>query len=182
MTDDRRLSKVEAIKESSHALRGHLASELAAESAHFSENARQLLKFHGAYEQDDRDLRRERKNVGEEPAYQFMVRAKIPGGVLTADQYLAFEELAGRYANGTLRITTRQDFQLHGVLKGDLKTTIRAMNSALVTTLGACGDVVRNVVSCPAPLRDGPRVEALELARRLSDHLLPRTRAYHDIW
>lgn len=112
----------------------------------------------------------------------FMVRAKIPGGVLTADQYLVFEDLAGRYGNGTLRVTTRQDFQLHGVLKGDLKTTIRTVNDALVTTLGACGDVVRNVVSCPAPLRGESRDEVLAFARRLSDHLLPRTRAYHEIW
>src|SRR6185312_6252596 len=109
-----------------------------------------------------------RKDAGEEPAYSFMVRAKLPGGVLTGRQYQVFDALAGRYANGTLRVTTRQDFQLHGVVKGELKRTIAAMNSALVTTLGACGDVVRN--------------EVLSLAARLSAHLLPATRAYHEIW
>ncbi|MBX6330390.1 MAG: NADPH-dependent assimilatory sulfite reductase hemoprotein subunit [Gemmatimonadaceae bacterium] len=175
-------SKVEIIKTTSDGLRGPLAREVASATSHFSEEARQLLKFHGAYEQDDRDQRRARKDAGEEPAYRFMVRAKLPGGAVTADQYLAFDDIAGRYANGTLRVTTRQDFQLHGILKGDLKASIRAMNDALVTTLGACGDVVRNVVACPAPLHGALRDEALAMAAHLSAHLLPRTRAYHEIW
>src|ERR1044071_8643349 len=111
-----------------------------------------------------------------------MVRCKLPGGVLTGAQYLAIDELADRCGNGTLRVTTRQGNQFHGVLKGDLKRTIRAVNDVLVTTLGACGDVVRNVIACPAPLAGGLREEVLGVARRLSDHLLPRTRAYHEIW
>jgi sulfite reductase (ferredoxin) len=102
--------------------------------------------------------------------------------VLSGPQYLVIDQLADRYGNGTLRVTTRQGNQFHGVLKGDLKATIRAVNDALVTTLGACGDVVRNVVSCPAPLSGGLREEVISVARRLSDHLLPRTRAYHEIW
>lgn len=111
-----------------------------------------------------------------------MLRARLPGGVLTGRQYQVFDALAGRYGNGTLRVTTRQDFQLHGVVKGDLKHTIAAVNAGLVTTLGACGDLVRNVVTCPAPLRDPVRDEVLSLAMRLSSHLLPATRAYHEIW
>jgi sulfite reductase (ferredoxin) len=112
----------------------------------------------------------------------FMVRTKIPGGVLTADQYLRFDDLAGRFGNDTLRVTTRQDVQFHGVIKANLRATIRALNETLVTTLGACGDVERNVVSCPAPLRGGLRDEALHVVRSISAHLLPRTRAYHEIW
>ncbi|HEV8304557.1 MAG TPA: NADPH-dependent assimilatory sulfite reductase hemoprotein subunit [Gemmatimonadales bacterium] len=176
------MADVEKVKEASRGLRGALAQELAAETSHFEDDTAQLLKFHGAYQQDDRDTRRARSDAGDEPAYSFMVRCKIPGGVLTAEQYLALDRLAGRYGNGTLRITTRQDNQFHGVLKGDLKATIRALNDALVTTLGACGDVQRNVVCCPAPVPGGLRNAALDAARRISAHLLPRTRAYHEIW
>lgn len=174
-------SALERIKESSRGLRGTIGEELANDDSHFTETARQLLKFHGSYEQDDRDVRRARKKAGLERAYMCMIRSKIPGGVLTGDQYLAHDDLAGRYGNQSLRVTTRQDFQLHGVLKGDLRGTIRALNDALITTLGACGDVERNVLSCPAPVR-GLRAEVLETARHLSDALLPRTRAYHEIW
>ena len=182
MNDEKPLSAVEKLKEGSGGLRGDLAAQLAADAPHFTGTGAQLLKFHGSYQQEDRDRRRERRGTGEEPAYQFMVRCKIPGGLLTAGQYLALDELAGCYGNGTLRVTTRQDNQFHGVVKGDLKATIRALNDVLVTTLGACGDVVRNVVTCPAPLPGGLRSEVLQLARRVSDHLLPRTRAYHEIW
>jgi len=176
------VSAVEKIKEASRGLRGSLAPELAADTSHFEDAAAQLLKFHGVYQQDDRDTRRQRSDAGLEPDYAFMVRCKIPGGVLTADQYLVLDELAGRYGNGTLRVTTRQDNQFHGVVKGDLKRTIRALNNALVTTLGACGDVQRNVMSCPAPLPGGLRDQALAVARQISARLLPRTRAYHEIW
>ncbi len=175
-------SAVEQVKEASRALRGDLADQLGAATSHFTEAGAQLLKFHGTYQQSDRDQRRERRGSDAEPAYQFMVRCKIPGGAVTAEQYLVLDELADRYGNGTLRVTTRQGNQFHGVLKGDLKATIRTVNDVLVTTLGACGDVVRNVVSCPAPLAGGLRDDVLQVARRLSDHLLPRTRAYHEIW
>lgn len=175
-------SAVERIKAASDGLRGSLESEVGEAGTHFSDTGRQLLKFHGAYEQDDRDERRARKDAGQEPAYSLMLRAKLPGGVLTGRQYQVFDALAGHYGNGTLRVTTRQDFQLHGVLKGDLKRTIAAMNGALVTTLGACGDVVRNVVTCPAPIRDRVREDVLSFAARLSSHLLPATHAYHEIW
>ena len=182
MPDETGPSKVELIKEASRGLRGTLASELAEHTEHFSGDNETLLKFHGVYAQEDRDTRRARTAAGAEPDHQFMVRAKIPGGALTGEQYLAFDDLAGRHGNGTLRFTTRQDFQLHGVLKGELRRTIRAMNDALVTTLGACGDVGRNVVTCPAPLGGALRSGALDAARRISDRLLPRTRAYHEIW
>ncbi|HEU4456993.1 MAG TPA: NADPH-dependent assimilatory sulfite reductase hemoprotein subunit [Longimicrobium sp.] len=176
------LSKVEAIKEASRGLYGSLPEELRNDSSHLSEEAVQLIKFHGSYQQDQRDLRRERKKAGLEPAYSFMIRSKLPGGVMGPDQYLVHDELADRYGDGTLRVTTRQGFQLYGVLKGNLRGTIHELNRALVTTLGACGDVERNVLSCPAPIPGGFRAEALELARRLSDHLLPKTRAYHEIF
>ncbi len=182
MPDQKPLSAVEKVKDESRGLRGHLADELAADADHFSEAGAQLLKFHGTYQQEDRDQRRERRGTDAEAAHQFMVRCKIPGGVLSGAQYLAIDELADRYGNGTLRVTTRQGNQFHGIVKGDLKATIRAVNDVLVTTLGACGDVVRNVVACPAPLPGGLREEVLSVTRRLSDHLLPRTRAYHEIW
>jgi sulfite reductase (ferredoxin) len=176
------LSKVEAIKEASRGLYGSLPEELRNDASHFSEEAVQLIKFHGSYQQDDRDARRDRKKVGLEPAYSFMVRSKLPGGVMDAGQYLVHDDLADRYADGTLRVTTRQGFQIYGVLKGNLRGAIHDLNAALVTTLGACGDVERNVLSCPAPIPGGFRAEALELARRISDHLLPKTRAYHEIF
>jgi sulfite reductase (ferredoxin) len=179
---DKPLSAVEKVKEESRGLRGDLGEQLVSGSDHFSDTGAQLLKFHGTYQQEDRDQRRERRGTDSEPDHQFMVRCKIPGGVLTGEQYLVIDELADRYGNGTLRVTTRQGNQFHGVLKGDLKATIRAVNDVLVTTLGACGDVVRNVISCPAPVAGGLRAAVLQVARQLSDHLLPRTQAYHEIW
>src|SRR5947208_15916246 len=143
------VSAVEKIKEASRGLRGSLAPELAADTSHFEDAAAQLLKFHGVYQQDDRDTRRQRSDAGLEPDYAFMVRCKIPGGVLTADQYLVLDELAGRYGNGTLRVTTRQDNQFHGAVRGDLKRTIRALHHAPVTTRGACGDVRASAAACP---------------------------------
>src|SRR6266566_1743366 len=123
-----------------------------------------------------------RKLRGEDKIWQFMVRARIPGGRLTADQYLALDGIAGRYANGSLRITTREGIQFHGVVKAGLKSAIAEINAAMLTTLAACGDVVRNVTTVPAPIRD-PVHRRLEAdARRLSVHMLPHTRAYHEIW
>lgn len=175
-------SPAERIKEQSRGLRGTLAEELGGPASHLTDDAKQLLKFHGSYQQDDRDARRARKREGLEPAYSFMVRSRVPGGVLSARQYLVHDELAGRFANDTLRVTTRQTIQLHGVVKHDLRGTIRALNDALVTTLATCGDVNRNVACCPAPLPDPVRTVSREIAHRISDRLLPRTRAYHEIW
>ena len=117
-----------------------------------------------------------------EKAYQFMVRSRIPGGVLTPEQYLAEDAIAEKYANGTLRITTRQGFQLHGILKGELRESINAMNATLLSTLAACGDVNRNVMACPAPTADQAHAQVEEIAHHLAMHLAPHSKAYHEIW
>ncbi|MCB0139201.1 MAG: NADPH-dependent assimilatory sulfite reductase hemoprotein subunit [Caldilineaceae bacterium] len=173
-------SKLETFKQQSRHLRGSIADALQNEANGFAETEKQLLKFHGTYQQDDRDQRtgdrRAKKSVS------FMVRSRIPGGILTADQYLAHDELAGRYANGTLRITTRQGLQLHGVLKGDLKPTIADINQTLITTLGACGDVVRNVMCCPAPNHSRVAQQVAAITDAVAALTSPRTRAYHEIW
>jgi sulfite reductase (ferredoxin) len=175
-------SKVEHIKSESNQLRGQIGEELAQDSTHFSDAQVQLIKFHGIYQQENRDARQARKAAGSEKAYQFMVRSRIPGGMLTAEQYLVEDELAGRYANGTLRITTRQGFQLHGIFKGDLHSTIHTINEALLSTLAACGDVNRNVMACPAPAANRAQAQVQEIAHRIAMHLAPRTHAYHEIW
>src|SRR5216683_3445341 len=144
-------SAVEGVKESSRALRGTIAHDLQQETDHFSEADKNLLKFHGTYQQEDRDARKARKKDGVGKHYMFMVRCKIPGGRLTTAQYLAVDELAGQYGNGTLRFTSRQGIQLHGVLKSGLKETIAGINACILSTLGACGDVERNLMACPAP-------------------------------
>lgn len=176
-------SKVELLKEGSDYLRGSLREELATEATYFSgEDVQQILKFHGIYQQDDRDLRQQLKREGKEKYYSCMIRCKNPGGVLTPEQYLAEDEVASLYANGSLRITTRQDFQLHGVLKQNLKDVLRAINEKLITTLGACGDVERNVMCCPAPAKDRAHSQIEWYARLLSDRLMPRTGAYYEVW
>src|SRR5260370_32032417 len=176
-------SAVEVQKETSHALRGTIVEELAQESASFNDQDKNLLKFHGTYQQEDRDARKLRRQDGLGKHFMFMVRCKIPGGRVTADQYLALDDLAGKYANGTLRFTSRQGIQFHGVLKGDLKATIAGINATLLTTLGACGDVERNVMACPAPHNhDGVHAELQAMAARLAAHLAPPSAAYHEIW
>lgn len=175
-------SKVERIKTESSYLQGQIAEELAQDSNHFSEAQVQLIKFHGIYQQENRDARQTRKAAGEGKAYQFMIRTRIPAGRVTADQYLVHDDLADRYANGTLRITTRQGFQFHGVLKGGLHPTIHAINEALLSTLAACGDVNRNVMGCPAPLASCAHAQIEETAQRIALHLAPRSHAYHEIW
>jgi sulfite reductase (ferredoxin) len=175
-------SGVETLKQGSHFLRGRLAEELAEGGIGVSEDAYNLLKFHGSYEQYDRDTATERKQRGEEKEYQFMVRVRMPGGRLTASQYLALDALADRYGNATLRITTRQGIQFHGVLKHDLKAHIAAINDTLLTTASACGDVVRNLMTTPAPKRDAVHARLEADARMLSAALLPKSRAYHEIF
>ena len=180
--DPSRLSKVEQIKAASRGLRGDLAEQVAQDTEKFSGEAPQLLKFHGVYPQEDRDARKAARQGGGAKQHMMMVRNKLPGGVLSAEQYLAHDELCDRYGNGTLRVTTRQDFQFHGVLKRNLKRTIRGINDALATTIGACGDIVRNVMCCPVPVADGVHAEILAHARAVSDRLLPATRAYYEVW
>jgi sulfite reductase (ferredoxin) len=176
------ISKPEAIKQQSRQLRGHIARDLPDTATPFDKEGHALLKFHGVYQGYDRDSATERKQRGDDKIWQFMVRARIPGGRLTADQYLALDTIAERYANGSLRITTREGIQFHGVVKAGLKSAIADVNRAMLTTLAACGDVVRNVTTVPAPIRDVVHRRLEADARALSTHLLPRTRAYHEIW
>jgi sulfite reductase (ferredoxin) len=176
-------SKVEQVKRESRSLRGALAEGLADPTlTAFDDDGYSLLKFHGVYQGYDRDSATERKQAGQEKKYEFMVRVRIPGGRLTALQYLALDALADDHANGTLRITTRQSIQYHGVVKSTLKATIAGINEALLTTLAACGDVVRTVTTVAAPIRDAVHARLEADARALSTHLLPATRAYHEIW
>ncbi|MBC8098326.1 MAG: NADPH-dependent assimilatory sulfite reductase hemoprotein subunit, partial [Armatimonadetes bacterium] len=170
---------VEQIKADSQGLRGSIGDELTNSDRFFTEAAEKILKFHGIYQQEDRDARKQDRSADH---HQFMIRTRLPGGQLTTAQYLAHDDIADRYANGTLRITTRQDFQFHGVLKGELRDALRAMNDALVTTLGACGDIVRNVMACPAPSADARQRAVQQFAFELTTALYPRTNAYHQIW
>jgi sulfite reductase (ferredoxin) len=167
-------SHVEAVKAHSHGLRGQLAGELASDEPSFSDDQSHLLKFHGSYQQDDRDVRQVRKVEDADRDWQFMVRCRIPAGQLSAHQYLALDQLAREHANGTLRITTRQGIQFHGVLKRHLQATLQHVNATLLTTLAACGDVARNVMSCP--------VRNSDLAEAVAERLVPRTTSYHDVW
>ena len=177
-------SPVEALKSSSRGLRGGIAEFLTGAEEHFDEAGKQLLKFHGSYQQEDRDARKNRKeSASGGKFYMFMVRARIPGGLLTADQYLAIDNLAGIHANGTIRLTSRQSVQFHGVLKSGLKPTIAGLNRCLLSTLSACGDVNRNVMACPAPLRNNKTHEQIQQdCMAIALHLAPRTTSYHEIW
>ncbi len=173
----------EAIKAKSDYLRGTIAESLAdpiTGALHGDDH--QLTKFHGIYQQDDRDLRSERRKQKLEPAYQFMVRLRLPGGVLTPQQWLALDQLAHTHANETLRLTTRQTFQFHGVLKGNLKPTIQKINETLIDTIAACGDDNRNVICNTNPYQSAVHGQVHEWAKRISHHLLPRSHAYHEIW
>lgn len=181
MTDT--LSRNESIKEASRHLRGTIAEGLAdAITGAITEDDAQLTKFHGTYLQDDRDLRPERRKKKLEKAFSFMVRVRVPGGVVTPAQWVALDALADDYANGTLRLTTRQAFQFHGVIKGNLKSTMQGIDKALLDTLAACGDVNRNVMSAANPALSPAHAAAHALAGRISDHLSPQTGAYHEIW
>src|ERR1700731_5172477 len=160
------ISKPEAIKQQSRQLRGHIARDLPDTATPFDKEGYALLKFHGVYQGYDRDSATERKQRGDDKVWQFMVRVRIPGGRLTADQYLALDGLADRYADGSLRVTTRQSIQFHGVLKPGLKAAIAAINAALLTTLAACGDVVRTVTTVPVPICDAVHRRIEDDARR----------------
>jgi len=176
-------SDVEDIKRRSNYLRGTLAETLEDRiTGSIPEDDNRLLKFHGSYMQDDRDLRNERAKQKLEPAYQFMVRVRAAGGIVTPQQWLVMDELARKYGNGTIRLTTRQSFQLHGVIKWNMKKLIKEVNDALLTTLAACGDVNRNVMCNPNPFQSEVHAEVYEWAKKISNHLDPRTRAYYEIW
>src|SRR5262249_25758801 len=167
------VSKAEAVKQQSRQLRGHIARDLVGTEEPFDNEGYSLLKFHGIYQGYDRDGATERKRGGEDKLWQFMVRVRIPGGRLTAEQYLALDALADRYANGSLRVTTRQSIQFHNVVKSGLKSAISEVNAALLTTLAACGDVVRTVTTTPAPIRDAVHNRLAAQVRRPSNYPFP---------
>ncbi|MEH1847070.1 MAG: sulfite reductase, ferredoxin dependent [Nostoc sp.] len=175
----RKPSKLEGIKENSNFLREPVATEILQDTTHFTENAVQLLKYHGSYQQDNRDNRLK----GQEKDYQFMLRTKNPGGLVPPQLYLALDKLADEYGNHTLRATTRQGFQLHGILKKNLKTSIATIVKNLGSTLGACGDINRNVMAPPAPFKNRPEYQyAWEYAQNIADLLSAQTGAYYEIW
>ena len=176
------LSGVERLKAESNYLRDPLVAEFAAGGTHITDDGYQILKFHGSYQQDDRDHRLERKRAGEEYDYGFMIRLRLPAGDVTPQLWVALDDLAGRFGHDTLRLTTRQSVQLHFIPKAELKTVIQDVNRALASTLGACGDVNRNVMAAPLPLADPRYATVRATANRVSDALLPRTRAYAELW
>jgi sulfite reductase (NADPH) hemoprotein beta-component len=173
----------EGIKDASNYLRGTILEGLAnAATGSISKDDQQLTKFHGIYQQDDRDIRKERRQKKLEPAYSFMIRVRVPGGVSTPVQWLEMDRIALEHANGALKLTTRQAFQFHGVIKSNLKKTIAEINQSLFDTLAACGDVNRNVMCNPNPYQSKVHADVLQLATEISNHLSPRTCAYHEIW
>ena len=175
-------SKVEGIKAESDGLRGTIARELAEPTTRFGDDDAQLLKFHGVYQQEDRDLRKASRGTGLEKTHSFMVRTKNPGGHASGRLFLALAELADSHGNGTLRVTTRQGFQLHGVSKGELRHTIATIGANLGSTLGACGDINRNVMAPAAPFAAKGYAIARETAHAIAELLTPRTAAYYEIW
>ena len=176
-------SEVEKIKIESNYLRGTLEASLNdVATGSIATKDIQLIKFHGSYQQTDRDLDAERKTSKLEPLYSFMIRVRVPGGVSTSEQYLAFDKIADTYGSGTLKLTTRQAYQFHGILKRNLKKTMKAMNDKLLDSIAACGDVNRNVM-CTSNEGLSPVVpEVCKFANEISEHLLPHTKAYHEIW
>ncbi len=183
MSKEKELSANEPLKVNSNYLRGTLAEEIADTSTgSITADSQQLSKFHGMYLQDDRDVRKERRQKKLEKAFSFLIRVRLPGGVATPGQWLAMDHLADQYANGTLKITTRQTWQLHGVIKNNLKATIQGMDKVLLDCIAACGDVNRNVICNANPHLSDVHAEAVQLASDISDHLLPHSRAYHEIF
>jgi sulfite reductase (NADPH) hemoprotein beta-component len=177
------LHKNEILKAGSNFLRGTILHDLADTSTgSIPEETNQLMKFHGVYAQDDRDLRSQLRKEGKEKAFSFMARVRVPGGVCTPAQWLTLDGLADTHANGTLKITNRQAFQFHGIIKSKLKPTIKAINQALLNTIAACGDVNRNVMCNPNPEQSAVHAAVQKVAQAVSDHLLPRSRAYHELF
>ncbi len=176
-------SEVEGIKTKSNFLRGSLIESLEDEiTGAIAPDDTQLIKFHGSYQQTDRDLDDERKRQKLEPLYSFMIRARVPAGVATANQWVAFDELSDKYGNSTLKLTTRQAFQLHGIVKRNLRQAMQGINDSLLDSIAACGDVNRNVMSTSNEGLSPVVGEIAEFAQSISDHLLPKTTAYHEIW
>ncbi|MGC9504943.1 sulfite reductase, ferredoxin dependent [Baaleninema sp.] len=178
-TSDRKLSKLEGIKERSNFLREPVATEILQDTTHFSADAVQILKFHGSYQQDNRDNRVK----GQDKDYRMMLRTRNPGGYIPPQLYLTLDRLADEYGYQNLRVTTRQGFQLHGILKKNLKASIAAIVNSMGSTLGACGDLNRNVMAPPAPFKNRPEYDlAWTYADNIADLLAPQTGAYYEIW
>ncbi len=176
-------SDVEDIKQASNYLRGTLEKTMQNPlSSGIPEADNRLMKFHGSYLQDDRDLRNERQRQKLEPAYQFMVRVRTPGGTATPEQWLVMDEMADKYGNGSLKLTTRQAFQVHGILKWNVKKYMQEIHEVLLDCIAACGDVNRNVMCNVNPNQSDFHQEVYEWSAKLSEHLLPKTRAYHELW
>lgn len=182
MSEER--SKTEFIKENSRQLRGTIAEDLANDTPEFGEDNQQVIKHHGMYQQDDRDSRKAKNPDGTPKGKRHivMVRCRIPGGDLTADQFLNILNLCDQYANGTIRLTSRQGIQFHYVEKRNVKAVLRSINESLLTTLAACGDVNRNVMCCPAPMKDEVHLAMQSLAKQLAEHFKPKTTGYREIW
>jgi sulfite reductase (NADPH) hemoprotein beta-component len=177
------LNPNEGIKAASHHLRGTIAQDLADTSTGaISEANSQLTKFHGLYLQDDRDQRLALKKAGKEKAFSFMLRVRLPGGKATPQQWLVLDRLADEVASPSLRLTTRQTFQFHGILKGNVKRLVKGMNQVLLDSIAACGDVNRNVMAPPNPERSAVLQQVYDHARAWSEFALPKTHAYHEIW
>ena len=180
---DQKLSANEYIKIDSNYLRGTIVAGLSdLSTGSMCEDDQQLLKFHGTYQQDDRDIRAGRRKHKLEKAFSFMIRIRVPGGVATPHQWLETDRLATQFANGTIKLTTRQAFQFHGIIKSNLKRTIAEINQTAMDTIAACGDVNRNVMCNPNPHLSSIHAQALKAAEEISAHLTPQTRAYHEIW
>jgi sulfite reductase (ferredoxin) len=176
-------SKVEQIKWESRFLRGSIADELLEATDHFSEDSVQLLKHHGMYQQDDRDARAELRGQGDKgKAYMMMLRTRVPGGKMTAEQFLGEMDLGDSLGNGTMRLTSRQAVQHHGILKENLKTVMQRIHQLRLSTLGACGDVNRNVMCSSLPINRPCYHQVQALADQLSDYFLPQSNAYFEIW
>ena len=183
MTEAKNLSAVERIKEGSDALRGTLAAGLKGElSGAVSDDDQSLVKFHGMYQQDDRDRRDERAEKKLERLYSFMIRLRVPGGFLTPEQWIATHHIAGENSTGVIKITTRQTIQLHGILKTKVKPTIAAFNAVALDSIAACGDVNRNVTCTANPVQSPIHAKVHAFAEKISKMLLPKTRAYYEIW
>ena len=181
--NEKSLSPIEQLKADSRYLRGTLTDSLKESiTGAVREEDVHILKHHGTYQQDDRDIRDERRRQFLEPAYSFMIRVRLPGGVCTPEQWLALDEIANRYGNKTLRLTSRQTFQFHGVLKDALKPAFRKMRSVLLDSIAACGDVNRNVMCNPNPVESKVHEEVYQWAVKISERLLPKTNAYYEIW
>ncbi len=181
--DPNKHTPVETIKVKSDYLRGTLHQSLQTElTGAVADDDQMIIKFHGSYQQDDRDLRAERRKQKLEPLYSFMIRARLPGGIASAEQYKVLANIAQDYGHSSLRLTTRQTFQWHGIFKRNLKKTIAGINKALVDSIAACGDVNRNVMANPLYERSKVHREVYEWSKKISEHLLPNTHAYHEIW